>query len=976
MSVDEAKTRVYLSSTFSDLEQHRRLAAEALRDQKFDVIGMENYVAADRRPLEQCLTDVRSCDLYLGIFAWRYGYIPPGEEQSITELEYREAGRVGLPRLIFLVEQDSPWPDDQREHTAREAIERFRNQLRRDHLVSFFVTAEDLKAEVASAFAVHQQERLQTEIEELRRQGSRSQRESARLVTDASATDTLAFIDRIDQHQELRDHAGNDALRVIKVVGRAGIGKTALVRRTLTELASIPPADGGFDGLLYVSARSGDLSLERILDVLQQLLDDETADALAQAWASRHASLEQKVDALIDLLSSSNYLIVLDALDEALDDDLSVSDVGLRALLYACLGRTDGPLLIVTSRDDLLVPPVALAAVRSVALDRGLSPPDSCELLRLLDPEGDLGLRDAEDADLERVAAITSGIPRAVLAVVGILQDDPVASLGRLLENEDELGRLTVEEIVAEAHRSLGEVERTVMEGLSVFTTPVPSTAVSYLLLPWFPGIDVEPGLRRLVRGHFATASRSTGGFALQPLDREQAYGRLPDAPDGEYGRRTLELRAADFFAGIRKPEDNWRSLDDVQPQLFEIDHCLRAREYDRVLEVLDPIDEHHLALWGHYLRLIELRTNLLDKPVRRDLQAANLAGLASYHQVFGEYGQAVDHLTTAVQIARDEGDRAAEIRYTGNLGRAYRNRGELDRAIECIRTTLEYFHERGDRPGIAVWTDRLALAYWPVGRLDEAIELGLEALALAQTVGDRRTEAAATSNLGQMYRTAGRFREARSNFNTAVTIGREIDDRRGVAIYLGHEGTAALDTGEPDAAVALHQEALDIAKALGERREESYQLIGLGSAEAAQGELDQAADHLARARVLDISSTSFLAAMRLGLVKLRQDDQDAAAEAFADSVDRCLERLGRCDRLFAARYCLGTALTGRVVSRGARGPDALDGAATEYRRATENCAGPGIIGSTSIDIGIIGATTGADLQALQSLLDDALVSR
>jgi hypothetical protein len=36
-------------------------------------IAMEYYVAEDKRPVDKCLEDVTSCDLYIGIFTWRYG---------------------------------------------------------------------------------------------------------------------------------------------------------------------------------------------------------------------------------------------------------------------------------------------------------------------------------------------------------------------------------------------------------------------------------------------------------------------------------------------------------------------------------------------------------------------------------------------------------------------------------------------------------------------------------------------------------------------------------------------------------------------------------------------------------------------------------------------------------------------------------------------------------------------------------------
>tara|TARA_Y100000588_G_scaffold330024_1_gene366651 strand:- start:337 stop:531 length:195 start_codon:yes stop_codon:yes gene_type:complete len=37
---------------------------------------MEDYVSDSAIPLEKVLEDIDSCDAYVGIFAWRYGFIP------------------------------------------------------------------------------------------------------------------------------------------------------------------------------------------------------------------------------------------------------------------------------------------------------------------------------------------------------------------------------------------------------------------------------------------------------------------------------------------------------------------------------------------------------------------------------------------------------------------------------------------------------------------------------------------------------------------------------------------------------------------------------------------------------------------------------------------------------------------------------------------------------------------------------------
>jgi hypothetical protein len=89
-------TTIYLSSTYKDLVEHRRAVFEDLR-KNFEVIAMEDYVATDSRPVEECLKDISErADIYIGIFAFRYGYTPPPEH--IRECKYT-SGRDDWQRL-------------------------------------------------------------------------------------------------------------------------------------------------------------------------------------------------------------------------------------------------------------------------------------------------------------------------------------------------------------------------------------------------------------------------------------------------------------------------------------------------------------------------------------------------------------------------------------------------------------------------------------------------------------------------------------------------------------------------------------------------------------------------------------------------------------------------------------------------------------------------------------------------------------
>ncbi|RYZ05955.1 MAG: DUF4062 domain-containing protein [Myxococcales bacterium] len=150
--------KVYLSSTYRDLREHRLAVDRALRRMGHDVIGMEQYVAEGAKPLERCLADVRTADAYLLMLAWRYGSPADAQQRSITELEFLEAKSAGKPVLAFLLDPEAPWPpahvDAMAANSAAAAsISRFRGEVGSNYLAGIFVTPEDLASQVSAAVA-------------------------------------------------------------------------------------------------------------------------------------------------------------------------------------------------------------------------------------------------------------------------------------------------------------------------------------------------------------------------------------------------------------------------------------------------------------------------------------------------------------------------------------------------------------------------------------------------------------------------------------------------------------------------------------------------------------------------------------------------------------------------------------------------------------------------------------------------------
>jgi hypothetical protein len=153
--------KVYLSSTLEDLREHRATVAASLRSMGHDVLGMEQYTAEDIRPLERCLQDVRTSDVYVVIAAWRYGFVPADAsnkkaKRSITELEYQEAVESRVAILAFLLDPMAPWPPSAMDAfgTGGPAnVNAFRRRLGEDHLAGMFTTPDNLARQVAASIA-------------------------------------------------------------------------------------------------------------------------------------------------------------------------------------------------------------------------------------------------------------------------------------------------------------------------------------------------------------------------------------------------------------------------------------------------------------------------------------------------------------------------------------------------------------------------------------------------------------------------------------------------------------------------------------------------------------------------------------------------------------------------------------------------------------------------------------------------------
>lgn len=146
--------KVYLSSTYEDLREQRMAVQLAVLQAGHHPVAMEQDVASELAPLKVCLEQLAECQLYIGLVAWRYGYVDDRRGKSITELEYLHAGKLKIPRLMFLLREDAPWPPRFVEHS--ENILRFRQQIEASHYRREFATTGELTREVVAAIGAYE----------------------------------------------------------------------------------------------------------------------------------------------------------------------------------------------------------------------------------------------------------------------------------------------------------------------------------------------------------------------------------------------------------------------------------------------------------------------------------------------------------------------------------------------------------------------------------------------------------------------------------------------------------------------------------------------------------------------------------------------------------------------------------------------------------------------------------------------------
>jgi tetratricopeptide (TPR) repeat protein/transcriptional regulator with XRE-family HTH domain len=684
-------------------------------------------------------------------------------------------------------------------------------------------------------------------------------------ASGAAATRTLprdiaSFTGRRDELAELVDAAGPGGVVSIQAIGgMAGVGKTAFAVHAAHRLA------GRFPGGQIFLPLHGHTPGQQPTD---------PADALASLLlvigvpaGQVPAGLEARTALWRDRLAGKQLLLVM--------DDAAGSEQ-IRPLLPG----SGGSLVLVTSRRRL----TALEDARTVSLDI-LPPQEAAGLLVRLAVRP--GLTPADPAVAE-IARLCGYLPLAIGMLARQLHHHP---------SWTPAGR------AADLAAAVNRLELLVAENLSVAA----AFDLSYA--------DVTEGQQRLFRRLGLHPGADIDAYAAAALDGtgltdarrglEALYDQylLAEPTPGRYKMHDLIREHARVVAGRLDPagdrdQATGRLLDYYQHAAARADALLTrhartapARAAGRTPTATPDLADREQALaWARAERASLLAC--LDHATKVGQQArviALTAGLAGLLRHDGPWSEAVTRHVTAVQAARDLGDRLGQANAFVSLGAVRRLMSDYPGAAQALEQALNIYRDLGDRLGHAGALRELGIFRWVTSDYPAAVQALEQALSIYRDLGDRLGQASTLDNLGVVRWLLGDYPAAVQALEQALSIYRDLGDRLGQANALIHLGEVRRLLGDYPAAVQALEQALDTCRDLGDRLGQANALIHLGEVRRLLGDYPAAVQILEQAldtwRDLGSRLGQANALTQLGEVRRLLGDYPAAGQALEQAL-------------------------------------------------------------------------------------------
>lgn len=725
---------VMISSTARDLPDYRQQAMDACVRQGMFPIMMEHLPAMDADAIQASLQMVEEAEIYLGIFARRYGYIPAGHHLSITEMEYNHAVERGIPRLIFIVDdlyaEDFEPDDDPTKIIKHQAL---LERLKVDQVVNFFTSPADFRAQAINSLSrINMRQTVN-----LHRPSVIPEPPIPYVAHPYTLLESHGLFGRKNELDLLTAwltgrRSELKLTRVMMMVAIGGMGKSSLAWTWFNQLQAKDQLPMG--GSLWWSFYESDAHYENFISRALAYVTGQSEET------ARRKPLAQRETDLLTVLNQRPFLLVLDGLERLLiaynrhDSDLSDLELPENAKGGSLVGLLKGITASINKQHQRLrktadprigvfLRKLATSSQSKVLVTSRLYPADletsagseipGCTALLLQ------GLADEDALQLWRSFGV-SGSDEALLELFHAFANYPLlirALAGEVSRyrrapkqferwrtanphfNPFELPMVQRQSHILEfALAGLEETEMHVLRIIAAFNSPTSYGTVADLLVgdekPFSNEDELDIALTELEDRGVIGWDREANRYDLHPVTRGIIWNSL-----NKHDQHTLYKRLHDHLAAA-PPIDNWRKvkkLDELTPSIELYYTLVGLERYDEAADLLQnrlyrPL-RYTFSNGQQLVALLEMlfpdRSTL--PPLRKAAdQTWALDALARAYQMTGQVGRAVplyeqsNHLKEEINYTNDLSTGLRDVSYAQRLvGRLYYAEGAAHRALE-----------------------------------------------------------------------------------------------------------------------------------------------------------------------------------------------------------------------------------------------------------------------------------------------------
>ncbi|MCC6280419.1 MAG: DUF4062 domain-containing protein [Saprospiraceae bacterium] len=895
MSDNRTPKKVMISSTARDLPEHRKQVMDACLRQTMFPVMMEHLPANDLEAIAASLKMVDEAAIYLGIYAYRYGYVPKEgnpDQISVTEMEYRRAKERGIPRLIFMMHDDHPVKRTDVETGEGEAkLKAFKEAVGLENILNFFASPEELRSLVINSLSQLPKDNAPPQYHYVHPLTTPPEPYIAHPYTLSQAT---GLIGRKPELNVLTDwitgKRGLDSVRIFNVVAIGGMGKSALTWEWFSNIAPLesPHLAGRFWWSFYESDAYFENFVIRALAYVSRRGTDEV----------QKMSAPEREAALLHILDREPHLLVLDGLERILiayahadaarmlDDDqydrrtanFMAQDKGLSKAEQETF--LDGHRLRKTAdpRAGQFLRKLAQVRASRILISTRLYPFDlqvltgnpwpGCFALFLY------GLSDDDALALWRHFGCTGGRDQ-LLRLFGSFQSHPLllqilageiarfrpapGDFDRWHEQNPEFNPFEMKLIQAKTHilrfafQGLSEAEMRVLQTISAFRMPTQYDTLLAVCTgdagkPCADSTALDKVLGELEDRGILSWERKSNRYDLHPVVRGVAWTLA-----GSEVQQVAYLALQGYFEAAPKIDyDDINSIEDLTPAI-ELYHALiglgRFEEAcDLFYERIQNATLYRLGTSRQQLELLEkLFPDGLDELPRLSKQgdlSYTYTVIALAYQFSGEPGKSSFFLERAVEL--DEAESSNLAVDLCNLSDSLRKSGRLREGGKAAQRALEICRKEKERSKEAVSLYWLGLATAAAGQFEESrafLEQSKQIFIEKQRQdGEGLTEA----HLAQHALWFSTHAEAKTHADRAWELAHVSRNERDFIRSACRQGQAALALGNHTTAYERLHHALTRARAIHFVEEELPALTALAELARQQGDPKLARELLA----------------------------------------------------------------------------------------------------------------------------------